>query len=133
MLRVAVRFVVVLTTCAMWIPSATGADRVVSLRSPTPLRKDLQAFPRIAKPIDPAEHRINAALQGLDERVRRSATTCKADDGKPGDWERSVEVPMTGPGFVSYAFSDSTYCGGAHPGFSNSAIVYDLKTGNPVD
>ena len=69
----------------------------------------------------------------LDERVRKSAATCKSDDGKPGDWERTVDVPMKGPGFVSYAISDSTYCGGAHPGFGNTAIVYDLRTGGPVD
>lgn len=122
-----------LAACPAASRAARAADRVVSIERPKPVRKDLQAFPRIANPVDPAERRINAALQRLDERVRKSAATCKNDDGKPGDWERTVDVPMKGPGFVSYAVSDSTYCGGAHPGFGNTAIVYDLKTGDPVD
>lgn len=123
----------ILAACPALPRVATAADRVVTLERPKPVRKDLPAFPRIAAPVDPAERRINAALQRLDGRVRKGAATCKNDDGKPGDWERTIDVPMKGPGFVSYAISDSTYCGGAHPGFGNTAIVYDLKTGEPVD
>lgn len=112
---------------------AQAADRVVSVERPKEVRKDLQAFPRIANPADAAERKINTAVGRLDDRVRRSAATCRNDDGTPGDWERKVDVPMKGPGFVSYAISDSTFCGGAHPGFGNTAIVYDLDTGDPVD
>ena len=123
----------ILCACLAAAGPALAADRVVSLTRPKPIRKDLQAFPRIAHPIDLAEQRINAALTQLDNRVRKSAATCKGEDGKPGDWERSIDVPMTGPGFVSYSFGDSMYCGGAYPDFESSAIVYDLKTGRPVD
>ena len=112
---------------------AAGADRVVALDQPKPVRKDLQALPRMAHPVDEAERRINAALARLDVRVRKSSAACRNNDGKPGDWERSVDVPMAGPGFVSFAVSDSTFCGDAHPGFGNTAIVYDLRTGDPAD
>jgi hypothetical protein len=42
-------------------------------------------------------------------------------------------VPMRGPGYISFVITDNLYCGGAHPDASTMSIVYDLRTGAPVD
>jgi hypothetical protein len=110
-----------------------AADRHVHLRVPPPLRQNLAALPRIIDPADVAENRINSALDRLDASVRKAAEECKRQDGNPGDWERSIDVPMRGPGYISFVISDSVYCGGAHPIAETMSIVYDLRTGAPVD
>ena len=113
--------------------AAHGADRPVHLHVPRPVGKDAAAMPRIADPADPSERRINAAVQRLDAALRREMAACKEMGGRNYDWERTVDVPMRGPGFLSYTITDSTYCGGAHPNTGTMAIVYDLRSGAPVD
>jgi hypothetical protein len=110
-----------------------AADRHVHLRVPPPVRQNLASMPQIVDPVDAAERRINAALGQLDATVRKAANDCKDPDGKPGSWERSIDVPMRGPGYISFVISDDTYCGGAHPNASTMSIVYDLRSGAPVD
>ena len=112
---------------------ARAADRKVLLRVPPPIRKDVAAMPVIAGPVDDAQRRIDAALQHLDAHVRHAVATCKGDDGSPGDWERTVDVPMRGPAYLSFVITDNAFCGGAHPSTATMAIVYDLRTGAPVD
>jgi hypothetical protein len=112
---------------------ALAADRAVQMQVPPPIRKDVAAMPLIASPTDDAERRINTALQRLDGKIRSAAAGCKDDSGKPGDWERSVEVPMRGPSYISFVITDNAFCGGAHPSTATMAIVYDLRTGLPVD
>jgi hypothetical protein len=91
--------------------------------------KDIAAMPQIADPADDAERRINAAVKRLDVSVGKAARACKG-----GDWERSIDVPMRGPGFLSFAVTDSWMCeGAAHPDSATFSIVYDLVTGRPVD
>ena len=121
-----------LATTVPLLPSL-AADRAVRMQVPPAIEQGVAALPLIADPADAAETRINAALQRLDQSVRRSITACKAHSGQSSDWERSVEVPMRGPGFISFVITDDVYCGGAHPDLSNMAIVYDLRTGAPVD
>jgi hypothetical protein len=89
-------------------------------------------MPQIIDPADDAEIRINVPLTRLDENVRKAAGVCKSFDGKLGSWERTVEVPMRGPGYVSFVITDNTYCGSAYPNVSTMSIVYDLRTGAPV-
>jgi hypothetical protein len=113
--------------------AAFAADLSVALRAPRPVAKDIPAMPEIIAPTSAAERKINAALRRLDAAVQRAAKECKTDDGKAGDWERSVETPMHGPNYLSFVVTDSMYCGGAHPDASTMAIVYDLRTGAPVD
>jgi hypothetical protein len=114
-------------TCATGV--AAAADRAVHLVVPPPLKKALAAMPQIADPVDDAERRINAAVKGLDVSVLKAARDCKG-----GDWERSVDVPMRGPGFLSFVITDSVDCAGdAHPSSGTFSIVYDLTTGRPVD
>jgi len=109
--------------------AALAADRAVRLVTPPPLRENLAAMPRIAEPAADAERRIDAALKRLDTNVLKAAKACKGND-----WERTVEAPMTGPGFLSLTVTDAIYCAGAaHPDSALYAIVYDLATGKPVD
>jgi hypothetical protein len=109
--------------------AAPAADRAVHLVVPPPVRKDIAALPQIADPADDAERRINAALKRLDLNVLKAARACKG-----GDWARSVDVPMRGPGFLSLTITDAVYCeGNAHPDSATMSIVYDLTTGKPVD
>lgn len=114
--------------------SATrAADRRVHLRVPPPGPQNLASMPQIIDPVDAAERHINAALGQLDATVRKAANDCKDPDGKLGSWERTIDVPMRGPGFISFVITDDVYCGGAHPDVSTMSIVYDLRSGAPVD
>jgi len=109
--------------------AALAADRAVHLVVPPPVQKAIAAMPQIADPTDDAERRINIALKRLDLNVLKAARDCKG-----GGWERSVDVPMRGPGFLSLTVTDSVYCeGNAHPDSGTFSIVYDLTTGRPVD
>jgi hypothetical protein len=118
-----------------FLVGATGwaADRHVHFRVPPPVWENIAAMPQIIDPVDNAENRINTALGRLDESVRKAAEDCKLSDGKPGYWGRTIDVPMRGPGYVSFVITDGTDCGGAYPSASTMSIVYDLRTGTPVD
>ena len=114
-------------------PRAQAADRDVRLQAPPAIREDVAAMPSIADPADAAQRRINAALRRLDANVRKAVAACRADNGVPTYWKRTVDTPMRGPGFLSYVINDDAFCGGAHPATAIMAIVYDLRSGNPVD
>jgi hypothetical protein len=106
-----------------------SADRSVHLTVPSPVGKDIAAMPQIIAPVDDAERRINTALKRLDLTVLKASKDCKG-----GDWQRSVDVTMRGPGFLSLVITDSLNCdGSAHPDSGTMSIVYDLTTGQPVD
>ena len=105
---------------------AQAADRVVQVVRPPPLQPGLAALPCIAHPEDGAERRINAALRRLD--AAGLAAVCAG-----GDWERQARVTMQGLGFLSVEVSDNFFCGGAHPDDATYTIVYDLRSGRPVD
>ncbi|WP_284945113.1 hypothetical protein [Acidisoma cladoniae] len=121
---------VVLGTAAF---QAHAADRTVRLEAAADLRSGIAAMPLIAEPANNAERKINEALHRLDATVLKAAAACKASDSEHNSWDRSVDVAMQGPRFLSYAISDNEFCGGAHDDSSTMAIVYDLKTGSPVD
>lgn len=121
---------------ASWLAAASSvqaADRDIHLHISPPIQKDVAAMPLIAEPTDSAEQRINAALHQMDGRLRKALTTCKGDDGAPGNWQRTIDVPMHGPGYLSLVITDDAFCGGAHPSTATMSIVYDLVTGNPVN
>ncbi len=109
------------------------AVHTVRMVVPPALRHDVAAMPLIAAPSTEAERRINAALRRLDARVLHAVSTCKADSGRPGLWARSVDTTMSGPVFLSFTIADSIDCGGAHPDSAMMSIVYDLRSGQPVD
>ncbi len=116
--------------------AAHAADRVVDMQVSPPVAKGADAMPLIAAPRDDAETRINTALRRLDGNLGKAIASCataaKAAHATP-DWGRSVQATMRGPGFLSFAIVDNTDCGGAHPDVANMSIVYDLRTGGPVD
>jgi hypothetical protein len=117
-----------------FLVGATGwaADRHVHFRVP-PAVRGIASMPQIIDPADDAENRINAAVSRLDVTVRKAAKDCKLFDGKPGYWDRTIDVPMRGPGYISFVITDETNCGGAYPSVSTMSIVYDLRTGTPID
>lgn len=90
-------------------------------------------MPRIAAPADAAQARVNAALAGLEAAARTSWASCRAEGGQNAEWQRHVATPMRGPRFLSVVVTDDVYCGGPHPNVSMQAVVYDLRTGQPVD
>jgi hypothetical protein len=120
---------VVLLAYACMTGPILSADRSVHLAVPNPVGKDIAAMPQLAAPVDDAERRINAGLKRLDLNVLKASKDCKG-----GDWQRSADVAMRGPGFLSLVITDSINCdGSAHPDSSTMSIVYDLTTGQPVD
>ncbi len=114
-------------------PQAWAADETVQLQNPPSVAKEAAAMPQIANPSDDAQRRINAELKGLDATLSKAIRACKAQGGGPGEWTRNVKPTMRGPGYLSYVITDTSYCGGAYPSVGTMAIVYDLRTGAPVD
>ena len=90
-------------------------------------------MPLIADPSDDAERRINAALKRLDANLRKAIAGCKGGNGARGEWERKVEPTMRGPGYLSFVIKDMSFCEGPYPPSGTMSIVYDLRTGYPVD
>ncbi len=119
---------------AILLMANLAAVAPVRLAVPPPVRPGIAAYPRIAAPADTAQRRINAAVIRLDARVRTAAHECLTDSStRVGDWQRDITVTMRGPEFLSYLVSDDVDCGGAHPNAALAAIVYDLRSGGPVD
>ncbi len=111
--------------------AAQAPGPLVALRPMPAVRPSVAAMPEILSPRDAAERAINAGLRGLDTRVRLASApnpqTCPG-----GSYSRGVTATMRGPGFLSFLVTDETDCG-AHPSVEIRSIVYDLKTGKPVD
>jgi hypothetical protein len=121
---------------ASWLliaSSAVAADREVRLRLMQDVAPKVPAFPRIAHPIDDAEREVNLALDRLDAAVRKAGQDCRRESKGRASWERMIGVPISAPGFLSFYFGDNVYCGGAHPSVGAAAIVYDLRSGAPID
>jgi hypothetical protein len=123
----------ILVGCCLQIAGAPAAEREVRLRLLPDIARDLPAFPRIADPVDEAERNVNVALDGLDAAVRKAAKECKREAKRRASWERVLGVPITAPGFLSFYFANHVFCGGAHPSYGTAAIVFDLRSGTPVD
>jgi hypothetical protein len=119
----------------------------LQLTKPRALRQKVAAMPLILNPKSAEQRRINDVLRKIDVSMRSALAECDKDysdltqqrgqknPGQPtrGDWTRTITVTMAGPIYLSYLIADLNYCGGAHPSFSESALVYDLRTGLPVD
>ncbi|GLS19405.1 hypothetical protein GCM10007874_24220 [Labrys miyagiensis] len=94
------------------------------------LAEGIASFPHLA-PEAPYAAKINAALDKIQSGAPALANDCKTDSGESA-FERSIDVTMQGPRFVSFVVQDEFSCG-AHPDSSQAAFVYDLTTGKPVD
>lgn len=113
-----------------------AAEAPAPLRPMAAIGKDVAAFPRlVSAPGDPAAARINQALDRRDASARQMRKDCLANVDKPSDadYTRSIWVTMRGPRYLSFLVSDNADCGGAHPDAGDMALVYDLRTGSPVN
>lgn len=117
-----------------------AAASPVELTAQPDVAPGVAAFPRIAAPSTPAAMSINQALAKADARVLVAAQSCKANvvaqgmetAGEP-DWERDITVAMRGPDYLALAANDFMACGGAHPDGEFVVLVYDVRTGKPVN
>lgn len=113
---------------------AVAADSGVQLTPSAAVAPDLAAFPRIAASSDDAAARINRALAAADQRSRAFVKECAAQEGEgPTSVTRTIAVTMRGPRYLSFVANDYFDCRGAHPNTDTVALVYDLKTGAPVN
>jgi hypothetical protein len=112
---------------------ARSAGRPVHLVVPPPIAKDAAAMPLIVDPVDDAERSINAAVKRFDASLGKYNAECKLSDGAPGGVSREVAATMRGPGYLSFVIRDIAFCGGPYPSAGTMSIVYDLRTGKPVD
>ncbi len=82
---------------------------------------------------------LNATLARQNTRVAAAAADCRRTAQKakrhadPTAWQRTVEVTMAGPHYLSLLATDADDCGAtlAHSG-AVLPLVYDLTTGAPV-
>lgn len=114
---------------------------------PDVLAGEVAAFPRVlpGPAVSPRiAAMINAALTRDEAAAKKTALECRSDakqeqpDLSASDvadsWQRSVDVTMRGPRFVSYTMGTTYSCGGAYMEIDReSSIVYDLTTGHPVN
>ncbi|MEO8243917.1 MAG: hypothetical protein ABI832_16565 [bacterium] len=115
-----------------------AAAQAQDLTSPYPLAR-IDALPRLTTGT-PAAGRINADFARRDSAVMEAARDCLMVDpsdqtgGQTGYWDRTVQIALPGPDFLSVVISDGIWCpGAAHPSSDTEALTYDLTTGAPVD
>ncbi len=113
-------------------PDAPEADSI--LRFSPDLAAQFQALPRVAL-TTPQALAVNAALGQIDARDRQNREDCLSTKPQNDnvEWGRTVDVPMSGPRFVSILMTQGEYCGGAHPNWGRTALVFDLETGRLVN
>jgi hypothetical protein len=97
----------------------------VALAPSTPLKKGIDAMPKLADTSTPAAQKINAAMKQSDAEALSSLKDCKS-------YTRSVQPTMLGPGYFSVWMNESWDCG-AHPSVALSVTIFDLTTGDTVD
>ncbi len=108
----------------------------VSLIEKPKLSEDIEALPRLAAE-GPGIMRINAEFDRRDAAAVSEAGECasmaqeNANGG--GGWSRSITRPMTGPAYLTVREHLELYCGGAYPSTAQTAITYDVSTGERVD
>ncbi len=113
------------------------------------VRKGLDAWPLILNANDATSKRLNTTLQEMNQKLTGALKACDANYRewakntggateaklpKAGEWERRVEVTMTGPRYISIVAIDKIiFCGGAYPDSDHIAMVFDMSTGDPVN
>ncbi|MDY6923819.1 MAG: hypothetical protein SWI22_07675 [Pseudomonadota bacterium] len=123
-----------------WIALLAGCMAVETptasstLRFSPALAEGFDALPRVVGET-PQARAVNAALDRIDVGDREERASClemkRHNDNV--EWGRSVEAPMIGPRFVSLVVNRGSYCGGAHPWWSRTPLVFDLETGRPIN
>lgn len=110
--------------------AATAAAEPASLvlTAQPPLSQTAESLPRLTGD-SPAFARINAELTRLDAAARKQLADC----GPQGEWNRSITQPMTGPGYLTLRVHTEISCGGPYPSSDQTAITWDLATGERLD
>ena len=107
--------------------SANSASGAATFTAQPDLAEGVEASPRLVGD-SAAITAINADLARIDGAVL--ANGCEGGGGI----ERGVSQPMTGPGYVTFWIAEGYYCeGNAHPSNGQTALTYDLATGQRVD
>ena len=123
--------------------SAAQSAAFVHLQPHPTAAPGIAAFPRVlpGPGVSPGiAQKINAALTRQDAEVLTAAQACRQGfrdlqhKTRNDVWQRTVDVTMTGPRFLSYLAGDAYYCGNLYPNAGQLLpLVYDLTTGRPVD
>lgn len=109
--------------------AAARADEPVRLKQATPLAKGVAAFPHLVGGASrSAVARINRALTAAEQGVG-----CVDQNAPNTDWSRSIFATMRGPRYLSLLAHDDFYCGGPYPDTDQIALVFDLRTGAPIN
>lgn len=113
--------------CSQASTAGGGDAAAVTFEARPDLEEGVGALPRLVGE-GAAIAAINADLDRRDAAARGAG--CEGGGG----FERGVSQPMTGPGFISFWIAEGYACeGAAHPSFDQTAITYDLATGQAVD
>lgn len=115
---------------------ATAAAAVALTEKPK-LSEEIEALPRLAGEGEGAA-RINAEFDRMDAVAVSQAGECatmarESANGEGGGWSRWITRPMTGPTYLTVREHLEIYCGGAYPSASQTAVTYDVATGQRVD
>lgn len=140
MILTAAAVALTLAACSPGEPAATNAAEVaasnaVALTEKPKLSEDVEALPRLAGD-GPGVARINAEFDRMDAEAvvqARECATMGAEAGAGGGWTRWITRPMTGPAYLTVREHLDLYCGGAYPSTSQTAVTYDVATGERID
>lgn len=137
------RFLLLFCIAAHFVIPSSSAQQARLLFG-APIRNNVSRLPQVAGISKDASIRINRAIDQENRDLRGRLIECDKDFTeysnevleKPrkqyGSWERKIRVTMSGPRFLSLVTEDSFFCGGVHPDFSQTALLYDLSTGEQV-
>jgi hypothetical protein len=120
---------VILAAIAAAVGAPAHAEVPVRLKPMSPVAKGIAAFPRvIGGTRSKAAARINRALIAAQRGLG-----CGNQSGPNTDWTRTTFATMRGPRYLSLRAYDDFYCGGPYPDTDEVTLVFDLRTGAPID
>lgn len=139
MILTAAAVALTLAACSPGEPAATKAAPnagALALTETPKLSEDVEALPRLAGE-GPGVARINAEFDRMDAeavvQARECTTMAEDSPGGGGGWTRWITRPMTGPAYLTVREHLDLYCGGAYPSTSQTAVTYDVATGERID
>ena len=103
------------------------------------LAEGVDGFPRVKAGAGVTEElagRIDRQLDQIEAKLRANIRLCakaQRELKQQPNYSRSVSVTMAGPNYLSLVADDEMDCGGAHSQDQQLALVYDLRTGRPLD
>jgi len=110
----------------------TSVADLVRLQPVQQIRNDLDAWPLIVDPKNDAERRINSTLDSYNAETRTTFRECD-ESPEADEWIRKISVTMAGPRYLSLRAAGSFLCGNVHSDPYDSALVFDIVTGELLD